>query len=94
MKKLKWINHYESVVNTEEYKSLKEARNTLLDYFNSVLDNKDIQYKAGLWYDNTYVVSAYLGDKFMLIVKVFNSDDADYNKVCAEELAELLNQKH
>ena len=93
MKKLKWINHYETVVNAEEYKALKETHKIMAEYLQSVLDSKDVQYKAGLWYDDTYVVSAYLNDKFVIIIKVFNTDDAEYNKVCAEELAELLNQK-
>lgn len=33
------------------------------------------------------------GEISVYLIKKFNSDDIEYNRVCAEELCELLNQK-
>ena len=35
----------------------------------------------------------YLYDAISFPIKCFSSDDSDYNRICAEELVELLNQK-
>ena len=40
----------------------------------------------------SYTVSM-LQRGFITDIKLFNSDDAEYNRVCAEELVELLNQE-
>lgn len=91
--KLKRIKDNEVVVDGKQYAKF-------------VRFNHDFWEMQGALYDgyNPYFYSVYNEDSgfytvcmiirgFITDIKRFNSDDAEYNRVCAKELVELLNQE-
>ena len=83
--KLKLIKNNEVVVNKEFYGFINEQPKLIYainkgkaSYFACHSDISIVKVTNGL---------------SCFPIKVFNSDDPEYNRVCAEELVELLNQK-
>lgn len=88
--KIKLISNDEMVVSKAEYQLLKKANNNVQDLIRTIKYGEPIYYiDNGLYYP---IVKLSNGDTSFPI-KVFRSDDPDYNRVCAEELVELLNQE-
>lgn len=90
--KLKLINSDEVVISKSEYdylKGLNARYEKLLEGINSGTATF-IVYASSC--SNEYIVEMNCGNVFFPI-KRFNSPDEDYNRVCAEELVELLNQE-
>ena len=87
--KLKLIRDNEVVVSKAEYELLRQRHSRIKDLLYSIYSGN---------------VSYYVDDSFFPIVKMTNNEvslpikwfaynDHEYNRVCAEELCELLNQK-
>ena len=95
--KLKLIKDNEVVVSREEYGELLKRPTKgciyVKDcvYFNCAILNGNAKYECEKM-QGCYYVFINVGSSIYLIKK-FNSDDIEYNRICAEELVELLNQK-
>ena len=88
--KLKLIKDYEIVVNKLEYDYLKRSVD-IIDQIGCNVRNKTALYDV-LDLKDMYVVVV-LCSKGYIAIKRFDTDDQEYNRVCAEELCELLNQE-
>ena len=88
--KLKLIKDGEVVLSRQEYELYKQVYYRYSDIIDSVR-NQTVAFQTFNYEDCVDVMLNY-GRGFMPI-KQFASDDPDYNRVCAEELVELLNQK-
>lgn len=83
--KLKLIKNNEVVVNKEDSVFIKDQFNLI-----NAINNGKVGYFAH--YSNISAVKVTDGLSCFTI-KVFKSDDPEYNRTCAEELVELLNQQ-
>lgn len=90
--KIKRIKDSEVVVDCEEYTKLLCFENAFKSMQRRILDGKIPYFTTWNGYNGDYIVSMELNG-FITDIKRFASDDAEYNKVCAEELVELLNQQ-
>lgn len=90
--KLKIIKDNEVVVDVKEYTKLLCFENAFKSMQRKILDGKIPHFTTWVGYNGDYIVSMELNG-FITDIKRFNSDDPDYNLVCAEELVELLNQE-
>lgn len=88
--KLKLIKDSEVVISKQEYELYKQVYNRYCNVIDSVRNNT-VAFQA-FNYEDSIDVMLNCGCGFMPI-KQFNSDNPDYNRVCAEELVELLNQE-
>lgn len=88
--KLKLIKNDEVVVDRLEYDNLKSSVNTINQITDSVR-NKTASYRILDYWDMCEVVVA--DGKGYMVIKRFDTDDQEYNRVCAEELCELLYQE-
>ena len=88
--KLKLIKDSEVVLSRQEYELYKQVYYRHADIVDSVR-NQTAAFHA-FDYEDCVDVMLNCGRGFMPI-KRFNSDDQEYNRVCAEELVELLNQE-
>ena len=86
--KLKLIKDSEMVISKTEYELLKQEHNRLKDFLHSI-DSGDVSY----YVEGFYPLVKMTNKEVSLPIKRFASNDHEYNKVCAEELVELLNQK-
>ena len=86
--KLKLINDSEIVVSKAEYELLKQEHSRLKDLLHSI-DSGDVSY----YVEGFYPLVKMTNKEVSLPIKRFASDDHEYNRICAEELCELLNQK-
>ena len=84
--KLKLLKNNEVVVNKEDSIFVKDQYKLI----NAITYGK-VEYFA-TYYSAMTAVKVTDGLSCFTI-KVFKSDDPEYNRVCAEELVELLNQK-
>lgn len=95
--KLKLIKDSEVVISRKEYGELlkrptevciceKDCRE-----FNRAINNGSAKYGCGEMQGCYYVFIS--GDSSIYPIKTFKSDDIEYNRICAEELVELLNQE-
>lgn len=95
--KLKFIKDSEVVISREEYGELlkrptrvcvceKDCRE-----FNRAIINGSAKYEC-VEMQGCYCVLIH-GESSIYPIKMFNSDDIEYNRICAEELCELLNQE-
>lgn len=90
--KLKIIKDNEVVVDVKEYTKLLCFENTFKSMQRKILDGKLPRFTTWEDYDDDYMVSMELNG-FVTEIKRFDSDDVEYNRLCAEELVELLNQE-
>ena len=90
--KLKIIKDNEVVVDVKEYTKLLCFENTFKSMQRKILDGKLPRFTTREGYDGDYIVSMELNG-FVTEIKRFDSDDVEYNRLCAEELVELLNQE-
>lgn len=88
--KLKLIKNNEIVVNKDKYELGQLAADGQSKLINAINNGKVSYYVT--YCGNKTIVKVTDGLSGFPI-KVFKSDDAAYNTVCAEELVELLNQK-
>lgn len=95
--KLKFIKDNEVVISREEYGELlkRPTEGCICDkdciYFNRAILNGNAKYGCEEMQGSYYVFIR--GESSICPIKMFNSDDIEYNRICAEELVELLNQK-
>lgn len=95
--KLKLIKDSEVVISREEYGELlkRPTKGCICEKdcreFNRAILNGNAKYECEEM-QGCYYVFINVGSSIYLIKK-FNSDDIEYNRICAEELCELLNQK-
>lgn len=88
--KLKFIKNNEVVVSKEEYQLLKIINKKIQDLA------RDVKYGEHKYFiDNSlyYPVVKVTNKDASFPIKMFKSDDNEYNRICAEELVELLNQE-
>ena len=88
--KIKLIKDNELVVSKEEYVLLKTAYNQMRDLKKEIAYGKPTYYVG---YSLGYPVVKVTNKEASFIIKEFYSYDQEYNRVCAEELVELLNQE-
>lgn len=95
--KLKLIKDNEVVVSREEYGELlkRPIKGCICEkdcvYFNRAILKGNSKYECEEMQGSYYVFIS--GESSIYLIKIFNSDDIEYNRVCAEELCELLNQE-
>ena len=95
--KLKLIKDSEVVISRKEYgELLKRPIEGCIcekdcEYFNCAILYGNAKYECEETQGNYYVFIS--GKNSIYPIKIFNSDDIEYNRVCAEELCELLNQE-
>lgn len=87
--KLKLIKDSEIVVSKAEYELLKQEHSCLKDLLHSIDSGGVCYYVDGSFYPLVKVTN----NEVSLPIKRFASNDHEYNRICAEELVELLNQK-
>ena len=88
--KLKLIKNDEVVVNKNKYELAQSTVDCQYKLTNAIINEK-ISYFRDRYGDMVVVkVSDGLSS---FPIKVFKSDDSEYNRVCADELVELLRQK-
>ena len=87
--KLKLINDSEIVVSKVEYELLKQEHSRLKDLLHSIDSGGVCYYVDGSFFPLVKVTN----NEVSLPIKRFASNDHEYNRICAEELVELLNQK-
>lgn len=90
--KLKIIKDNEVVVDVNEYTKLLCFENAFKSMQRKILDGELPRFTTCDGYDGDYIVSMELSG-FVTEIKRFDSDDVEYNRLCAEELVELLNQE-
>ena len=90
--KLKIIKDNEVVVDVNEYTKLICFENAFKSMQRKILDGELPHFTTCDGYDGDYIVSMELNG-FVTEIKRFDSDDVEYNRLCAEELVELLNQE-
>lgn len=88
--KLRLIKDDEVVVSKVEYILLKTMNKQMQDLA------RDVKYGEHTYYIDNSLYYPLVGVKnkdASFPIKMFRSDDQDYNRVCAEELVELLSQE-
>lgn len=90
--KLKIIKDNEVVVDVNEYTKLICFENAFKSMQRKILDGELPRFTVWYGYDGDYIVYMELNG-FITDIKRFDSDDVEYNRLCAEELVELLNQE-
>ena len=88
--KLKRIKDNEVVVDGKEYARLVRFEHDFFEY--AIYDGNKPVFTAVTDLDGSWTV-AMAHEGFITNIKRFDSDDPDYNLVCAEELVELLNKE-
>ena len=90
--KLKIIKDNEVVVDGKEYAMLVRFQQDFFAMQHAIYDGKKTMFITVTDLDGSWTVSmAHKG--FITDIKRFDSDDVEYNRLCAEELVELLNQE-
>ena len=90
--KLKRIKDSEVVVDGKEYARLVRFDRDFFAMQYAIYDGNKPMFTAVTDLDGSWTVSME-HEGFITNIKRFASDDAEYNKVCAKELVELLNQE-
>lgn len=95
--KLKFIKDNEVVISREEYGELLKRPTEVCIcekdcvYFNRAILKGNSKYECEEMQGSYYVFIS--GESSIYPIKIYNSDDIEYNRICAEELVELLNQE-
>lgn len=89
--KIKIIKDSEVVIKRNEYNILQQVYKQYGDIINAVNSNCTTYYYLPCEGNCTIVKMFNNGYNFP--IKKFDSDDQEYNRVCADELVELLRQK-
>lgn len=95
--KLRLIKDSEVIISREEYGELlkRPTKGCICEKdcreFNRAILNGNAKYGCVEMQGCYYVIIS--GESSIYPIKIFNSDDIEYNRICAEELVELLNQK-
>lgn len=87
--KLKLMKDSEMVVSKTEYELLKQEYSRLKDLLHSIYFGSVSYYVDDL----LFPIVKMTNNEVSLPIKRFVSNDQEYNRVCAEELVELINQK-
>ena len=93
--KIKLIRNDEVVIRRKEYEKLikrppKDCEKECLEFHRAIIHG-NAKYECEDMGGCYYVFIR--GENMIYLIKKFNSDDIEYNRVCAEELCELLNQE-
>ena len=93
--KLKLIKDSEVVVSKAEYEELinrpsKDCEKECSEFHRAIIHG-NAKYECEDM-GGCYIVCIY-GEHVIYPIKKFDSDDIEYNRICAEELVELLNQE-
>lgn len=91
--KLKRIKDNEIVVDKYEYARLVRNDNQLREHNEQIFIGRKPNYFYIVHQDSGDVIVCMHGFGACIDIRCFNSDDAEYNIVCAEELVELLNKE-
>ncbi|MGN1158037.1 MAG: hypothetical protein ACI4TK_17825 [Agathobacter sp.] len=91
--KLKLIKDNEIVVDKYDYSVLTRIENRVSSAYRAIISgvNPEFYKSIDVETDNVFVVMSI--DEFTIRIKCFDSDDFQYNLLCANELVELLNQE-
>ena len=87
--KLRLIKDSEVVVSKAEYELLKQEHSRLKNLLHSIYSGSVSYYVDDL----LFPIVKMTNNEVSLPIKRFVSNDLEYNRICAEELVELLNQK-
>ena len=87
--KLKIIKDSEVVVSKTEYELLRQEHYRLKDLLHSINWRSVSYYVDDSWFPYVKLTN----NEVSLPIKRFASNDHEYNRICAEELCELLNQE-
>lgn len=87
--KLKLIKDSEMVVSKVEYELLKQEHSRFEDLLHSIYFGSVSYYVDDL----LFPIVKMTNNEVSLPIKRFVSNDHEYNRICAEELVELLNQE-
>ena len=90
--KLKRIKDSDVVVDGKEYAKLVRFNHDFWTMQGALHEGYNPHFYSVRYESGFYTVSM-VQRGFITDIKRFASDDAEYNKVCAEELVELLNQQ-
>ena len=90
--KIKRIKDSEVVVDGKEYARLVRFEHDFFAMQYAIYDGKKTMFTAVTDLDGSWTVSM-THEGFITNIKRFDSDDPDYNLMCAEELVELLNKE-
>ena len=90
--KLKRIKDSDVVVDGKEYARLVRFEQDFFAMQYAIYDGHKPMFNAVTDLDGSWTVSME-HECFITNIKRFNSDDPDYNLLCAEELVELLNKE-
>ena len=90
--KLKRIKDNEVVVDGKEYTKLVSFEHDFCEIQYDIYNGNNPMFIAVPELDGSWTVAMEHKD-FITNIKRFASDDEEYNRVCAEELVELLNQE-
>lgn len=90
--KLKRIKDSEVVVDGKEYEKLVRFERDFFAMQYDIYDGGKPLFTAVTDLDGSWTVSME-HEGFITNIKRFDSDDPDYNLVCADELVELLNKE-
>lgn len=97
MTKLKLVKDSEVVISREEYGELlkRPTKGCICEKdcreINKNIKNGNAKYECADVQGCYYVFID--GESCIYPIKIFKSDDIEYNRICAEELCELLNQE-
>lgn len=93
--KLKLIKDNEIVVDKYEYAVLTRFENRVSSADRAIMNGVNPEFYRAIdpGTKKVFVVMMAITDGFARRIKCFNSDDLEYNLLCAEELVELLNQE-
>ena len=88
--KLKLIKDSEMVVGKVEYNILQQVYRQYGNIINAINGGYAVYYACP--HEDCIMVKMF-NNGYNFPIKKFDSDDQEYNRTCAEELVELLNQK-
>ena len=91
--KLKRIKDNEVVVDGKEYARLLRFNNDFWEMQDALYSGYNPYFYSVHNEDSGFYTVSMVQRGFITDIKRFDSDDAEYNKVCAKELVELLNQE-
>lgn len=91
--KLKRIKDSEVVVDCKEYAKLVRFNRDFWEMQGALYSGYNPHFYSVHNEDSGFYTVSMVQRGFITNIKRFASDDAEYNKVCAEELVELLNKE-
>ena len=91
--KLKLIKDNEIVVDKYDYARLVRNDSEFREFQERVFTGRKPMFCYVFNEDNGYATVSMHGSGCWIDIRCYKSNDAEYNRLCAEELVELLNQE-